>query len=129
MFGNAKKTLALAAALAAVLPMTAFADPHHDHGNRDNNGYSNNNYSDNNGYNNNGYRYQNPQANRQQNKNTWRDLGVAGAAVAALGLLNHNGAATLLGAAGAAYSANRYEQDRQSQSQQQNNSRYNRRRF
>ena len=36
MFGNAKKTLALAAALAAVLPMTAFADPHHDHGNRDN---------------------------------------------------------------------------------------------
>ncbi len=140
MFSSAKKTMALTAALVALAPMTAFAAPHH--GNRDNN------YSDNNGYNsnydsnrnnnNNGYNnysdnnnngYQSQQDNRQQNKNTWRDLGVAGAAVAAFGLLNHNSTATLLGAAGAAYSANRYEQDRHSQSQQQNNWRYNRRRF
>ena len=56
-------------------------------------------------------------ASRQQNKNTWRNLGIVGAAVAGYGLLNHNSTATVLGAAGAAYSANRYEQDRHSQSQ------------
>ncbi len=55
-------------------------------------------------------------ANRQKNKNQWRNLGAAGAAVAGYGLLKHNNTATLLGAAGAAYSANRYEQDRKSQS-------------
>jgi len=56
-------------------------------------------------------------ASRQQNKNTWRNLGIVGAAVAGYGLLKHDSTATLLGAAGAAYSANRYEQDRHSQSQ------------
>lgn len=59
------------------------------------------------------------QASRQSNKNQWRNLGIAGAAVAGYGLLKHNNTATLLGAAGAAYSANRYEQDRHSQSQAQ----------
>lgn len=56
---------------------------------------------------------------RQSNKNTWRNLGIAGAAVAGYGLLKHDTTATILGAAGAAYSANRYEQDRHSQSQNQ----------
>jgi len=59
------------------------------------------------------------QSSRQSNKNQWRNLAGAGAAVAGYGLLKHNNTATLLGAAGAAYSANRYEQDRHSQSQAQ----------
>jgi len=57
------------------------------------------------------------QASRQKNKNQWRNLGAAGAAVAGYGLLKHNNTATILGAAGAAYSAKRYEDDRHSQSQ------------
>lgn len=63
-------------------------------------------------------------ASQQKNKNNWRNLGIAGAAVAGYGLLNHNSTATILGAAGAAYSANRYENDRKSQSQDNNNRRY-----
>lgn len=55
---------------------------------------------------------------RQKNKNDWRNLAGAGAAVAGYGLLKHNKTATIVGAAGAAYSAHRYEQDRHSQSQQ-----------
>ncbi len=55
---------------------------------------------------------------RQKNKNNWRNLAGAGAAVAGYGLIKHNRTATVLGAAGAAYSANRYEKDRHSQSQQ-----------
>jgi len=112
---TAKKTLALTTALFALAPITAFAAPQHgfDFGNVFGGRQST---------------YQSQQDNRQHNKNTWRNLGTAGAAIAAYGLLNHNSTATLLGAAGAAYSANRYEQDRQSQSQQQNgynNDRYN----
>ena len=56
---------------------------------------------------------------RQSNKNQWRNLGLGSAAVAGYGLLKHNNTATLLGAAGAAYSAKRYEDDRHSQSQNQ----------
>jgi opacity protein-like surface antigen len=52
---------------------------------------------------------------RQKNKNTWRNLGIAGAAVAGYGLLHHNTTATVLGAAGAGYSAYRYEKERKSQ--------------
>ena len=55
---------------------------------------------------------------RQKNKNNWRNLAGAGAAVAGYGLIKHNKTATVVGAAGAAYSAHRYEQDRHSQSQQ-----------
>ena len=54
---------------------------------------------------------------QQTNKNNWRNLAGAGAAVAGYGLLSHNSTATVLGLAGAAYSANRYEQDRHHQSQ------------
>ncbi len=55
---------------------------------------------------------------RQKNKNDWRNLAGIGAAVAGYGLLKHNSTATLLGAAGTAYAASRYEKDRHSQSQQ-----------
>jgi hypothetical protein len=53
---------------------------------------------------------------RQQNKNLWRNLAIGGGVIALHGLLRHNSTEALLGAAGAAYSANRYEQDRRSQS-------------
>jgi len=70
------------------------------------------------------------QSSRQSNKNQWRNLAGAGAAVAGYGLLKHNNTATILGVAGAAYSANRYEKDRHSQSQSQarrdRNARYHR---
>ena len=53
----------------------------------------------------------------QNNKNQWRNLGAGAAAIAGYGLLKGNSTATLLGAAGPAYSANRYEQERKSQDQ------------
>ncbi len=56
-------------------------------------------------------------ASQQKNKNDWRNLATAGAAVAGYGLLKHNTTATVIGAAGAAYSAKRYEDERHSQSQ------------
>ena len=55
----------------------------------------------------------------QKNKNLWRNGAIGGGAVALYGLAKHNTTATLLGAGAAAYSANRYEQDRHHQSQQQ----------
>lgn len=55
-------------------------------------------------------------ASRQKNKNLWRNLAIGSAAVAGYGLVKHNNTATILGAAGAGYSAYRYEQDRKSQS-------------
>ena len=58
-------------------------------------------------------------SSQQKNKNNWRNIGIGSAAVAGYGLLKHNNTATLLGVAGAAYSANRYEQDRHHQSQDQ----------
>ena len=64
--------------------------------------------------------------NRQNTKNQWRNLAAVGAAIAGYGILKHNQTATILGAAGAAYSANRYEKDRRSQSQNNDNRRYHR---
>jgi hypothetical protein len=58
---------------------------------------------------------------RQTNKNNWRNLGIAGAAVAGYGLLNHNSTATILGAAAGGYGAYRYEKDRHAQSQARDN--------
>jgi uncharacterized protein YcfJ len=52
---------------------------------------------------------------RQKNKNNWRNGAIAGGVIAGYGLLKGNKTATILGAAGAAYSANRYEQERKSQ--------------
>jgi hypothetical protein len=53
---------------------------------------------------------------RQDTKNQWRNIGIGSAAVGVLGLLKHDNTLTFAGAAGALYSANRYEQDRKSQS-------------
>ena len=53
----------------------------------------------------------------QKQKNDWRNLGIGGGAVAVHGLLNHNSTETLLGAAGAAYSAKRYEDARKRQNE------------
>lgn len=52
---------------------------------------------------------------RQKHKNDWRNAAGAAAGVAGYGLLKGNKTATVLGAAGAAYSANRYEQERKHQ--------------
>lgn len=52
---------------------------------------------------------------RQQTKNQWRNIGIGSAALGAVGLFKHNTTLMALGAAGALYSANRYEQDRKSQ--------------
>lgn len=53
---------------------------------------------------------------RQSTKNTWRNLGIGSAAAGVYGLLKGDSFLTLAGAAGAAYSASRYEHDRKSQS-------------
>jgi len=64
----------------------------------------------------------------QKQKNDWRNLGIGGGAVAVHGLLNHNSTETLLGAAGAAYSAKRYEDSRKRQSENNRNRSYYHRR-
>ena len=56
---------------------------------------------------------------QQTNKNNWRNIGIGSAVVGGYGLLHHNTTLGVLGVAGAAYSAHRYEQDRHSQSQAQ----------
>jgi len=47
----------------------------------------------------------------QKSKNQWRNIGIGAAAVGAYGLLKGDKALTAIGAAGAGYSAYRYEQD------------------
>jgi hypothetical protein len=61
---------------------------------------------------------------QQKNKNLWRNLGIGSAVIAGHGLLTHNKTEALLGVAGAAYSAHRYEQDRHSQSVRRSHERY-----
>lgn len=53
---------------------------------------------------------------RQDKKNEWRNIAYASGGLALLGLLNKDSTLTFAGAAGALYSAYRYEQDRKSQS-------------
>ena len=55
-------------------------------------------------------------SHRQKTKNEWRNLAIGSGAVSLLGLVKHDSTLTFAGAAGALYSANRYEQDRKSQS-------------
>ncbi len=63
------------------------------------------------------YTVQPPQdSHRQQTKNNWRNLAIGAGAVALYGYLKHDPTITFVGAAGALYSLNRYEQDRRSQS-------------
>src|SRR5688572_4284469 len=52
---------------------------------------------------------------RQQKKNEWRNIAIGSGALAILGLINKDSTLTFVGAAGALYSAHRYEQDRKSQ--------------
>jgi hypothetical protein len=52
---------------------------------------------------------------RQQKKNEWRNIAIASGALAVLGLIRNDSTLTFAGAAGALYSAHRYEQDRKSQ--------------
>jgi len=58
---------------------------------------------------------------RQQTKNDWRNLGIAGGALGVLGLLSGNKTLAIAGIAGGAYSAYRYEQDRKSQNKMEHN--------
>ncbi len=53
---------------------------------------------------------------RNKTKNDWRNIGIGSAALGVLGLATHNKTLLIGGAAGAAYSASRYEHDRRSQS-------------
>ena len=53
---------------------------------------------------------------RQQKKNEWRNIGLASAAAGVYGFLKGDNKLGLIGAAGALYSADRYEKDRKSQS-------------
>ena len=55
-------------------------------------------------------------SHRQDTKNQWRNIGIGSAGLGLLGLLKHDNTLMFAGAAGALYSANRYEQDRKSQS-------------
>lgn len=52
---------------------------------------------------------------RQQQKNQWRNIGYGAAALGIYGAIKKDRNLTLAGAAGALYSAHRYEQDRKSQ--------------
>ena len=52
---------------------------------------------------------------RQEKKNEWRNIAIASGALAVLGLIKNDSTLTFAGAAGALYSAHRYEQDRKSQ--------------
>lgn len=56
-------------------------------------------------------------ARRQRMKNEWRNIGYVAGGVALLGLLKNDSRLVFAGAAGALYSAYRYEQDRKSQNE------------
>ena len=60
--------------------------------------------------------YDRQSKHRQQKKNEWRNIGIGSAGVGLLGLLKGDSTLMFAGAAGAAYSGYRYEQDRKSQS-------------
>ncbi|MBS1721768.1 MAG: hypothetical protein JSS66_02045 [Armatimonadetes bacterium] len=51
---------------------------------------------------------------RNQKKDEWKNIGIASAAAAVLGIIGKNGTVTTLGTVGALYSAWRYEEDRKS---------------
>jgi hypothetical protein len=55
---------------------------------------------------------------RVQKRDEWKNIGIASAAASVLGLLTRNGTVSTLGAAGALYSAYRYEEDRKSSRRQ-----------
>ena len=51
----------------------------------------------------------------ENSNNTWRNVATVGAIVAGIGIANHNSTETVLGAAGAIYSASRIQPDCNSQ--------------
>jgi len=51
----------------------------------------------------------------QSSKDDWRNLSIGAGVLGLYGLANHNAPLALLGIGGAAYSASRYDHDRQSQ--------------
>jgi hypothetical protein len=56
----------------------------------------------------------------QQTKNTWRNIATGAAIVTGIGLANHNGTETTLGAIGTVIGLGNYEQARHEQSVDQN---------
>jgi hypothetical protein len=56
-------------------------------------------------------------ARRQQTKNTWRNIAIAGGLLAVIGALQKDNRLVFAGALGGLYALWRYEQDRKSQSQ------------
>ena len=54
-------------------------------------------------------------ADAQKQKNNWRNIGAGAAAVGLYGVKNHDTLITILGAAGAAYSAQQYEKNRKAE--------------
>jgi hypothetical protein len=58
------------------------------------------------------------QSSRQKSKNDMRNLAIAGAAVAAYGVLSKNKTATIIGAAGAGVGLSQYERQRKAQSEE-----------
>lgn len=61
------------------------------------------------------YFFQSESDRRQQTKNEWRNIAIASGALSIVGLLKKDSTLTFVGAAGALYSAHRYEEDRKSQ--------------
>jgi hypothetical protein len=59
---------------------------------------------------------QNWSQHRHNMQNDWRNIAIGSGALGLLGLLNHDNTLTFVGAAGALYSYNRYDQDRRSTS-------------
>ena len=55
------------------------------------------------------------QSNRQKTKNDWRNLATLAGGMTAFGLIKNDKTLSFVGAAGALYSADRYEKDRKSQ--------------
>lgn len=119
--------MAVVAAMAATSVVPAFADDHgkapKKHGRHDNGlhkGWTKDREDDRNGWDPVRQVLRVPSrstsARRQQTKNEWRNIAIGSGAVAILGLLSKDSTLTFVGAAGALYSAYRYEQDRKSQS-------------
>ncbi len=93
-----------------------YDDRRYDDNRYDDRRYDDRRYDDNR---NNDYRWNdnrwNENQRREQTKNEWKNIGIGSGIVAILGLLGNDSSVTFAGAAGALYSAYRYEQDRKSQ--------------
>jgi hypothetical protein len=59
--------------------------------------------------------WQDAHNHRQQTKNTWRNVAIGSGVLGVLGFATHNNTLGIAGAAGALYSASRYDHDRRSE--------------